>query len=105
MKHLPWRECGWALLFLLALAGLYMGAYYATITPRPRLVSKRYGIGVIGGKTFPVCVPGYHFLPEAWVSPVFAPMHNLDRQLRPETWSRERARELLYEEFRRDNER
>src|SRR5947207_709201 len=31
MRHLPWRETGWAIAFLAALALLYGGSYYAAL--------------------------------------------------------------------------
>jgi hypothetical protein len=82
MRHFPWRECSYALGFLVLLATLYVGAYYAMvermigfggITSRGTRVSTRERTIFVGYRIESVPLDG-----------IFAPMHALDRRLRPE---------------------
>lgn len=87
MKHFPWRECGWAVLFLLVLAGLYFGAYFAMMRP---IVSVSHSERGVSGR-----VPFYNrpWMPHTmaeWASTIFAPMHAIDRALRPDFWAESR---------------
>jgi hypothetical protein len=69
MKHLPLRECGAAIAVVVALLGAYGGAYWATID----------GVEIQRG------VAKYR-LPREFAESLFAPAHELDRQLRVDYW-------------------
>jgi hypothetical protein len=81
MKHLPLRECGYAIVFVLALFLLYGGAYFAMMQ---RL---DLGISAIAGQETPMVE--YRCGGE-WAETFFGPAHEVDRQLRPDLWKGER---------------
>lgn len=77
--HIPWKEMGWALVFVVLLLVVYVGSYLALVkrgTPLPGTgeVHALYRIG------------------ENWesgevIQTIFRPMNQLDRRLRPDYWS------------------
>jgi hypothetical protein len=77
MRHFHLCELGYAVGFIVLLAALYIGAYYAMVQkddvfPYP----------------FKADVASYHFGDE-WAESFFAPAHAIDRRLRPEFWEYE----------------
>jgi hypothetical protein len=79
MKHLPLRECGYAIAFIVALVLLYGGAYLAMMTYEDigsgrRIVILEYRFGGERAEYF------------------FAPAHEIDRRLRPDLWRFEMSR-------------
>lgn len=80
MKHLPIRECGWAALVLVVLAGLYVGGYYANVVRVELLLGSRSGHSVVNVRVYRVG--------GTWAEAFFAPMHAIDRQIRPAYWGR-----------------
>lgn len=83
MKHVPIREIGYALAFLVLLAAVYVGGYYALVIREddwqiefgelPRVVimppQAVYRLGGDSSKDF------------------FSLLHEIDRRLRPSYWS------------------
>jgi hypothetical protein len=94
-RFFPWRECGWAVVFLLLLAGLYVGSYYVILD---EWESERCRLSAILSRTVGGQLPLHPSpLPEPrlearyrfggdWVALFFAPMHGLDRIVRPGYW-------------------
>jgi hypothetical protein len=80
MKHLPLRECGYAIVFFIVLLALYGGAYLAMM--------QRFetGISAMGEEETPFVE--YRFGGES-SDTFFGPAHELDRQLRPDLWKGE----------------
>ena len=81
MRHLPLRECGYAVGFILAIMLLYGGAYLGMM--------ERIDLGIssIAGEETPMVA--YRFGGD-WSESFFAPAHEIDRQLRPDLWKGER---------------
>jgi hypothetical protein len=80
MKHLPLRECGYAIAFVLAMCVLYGGAYLALMQADD----------TGAGRYMPMLK--YRFGGE-WSKRIFAPAHEVDRRIRPELWRFEVARD------------
>jgi hypothetical protein len=78
MKHLPLRECGYAIAFIVALLLLYGGAYLAMMERRLLLISS------VASQVY----VDYRYGDE-WSEALFGPAHELDRQIRPELWKGE----------------
>jgi hypothetical protein len=80
MKHLPWKETGWAIVFIVLLAFVYAGSYYAMVTQE-----WHSGIfweeGWFGSRP----EPKYPFCDEV-LKTVYGPMYSLDRKVRPGFW-------------------
>jgi hypothetical protein len=76
MRHFPLRELGYAIAFLVLLAAIYVGAYYA-------MVGQGEMAGFPGSDevTFPM-YPVWQQQSE-WF---FSLAHELDKSLRPEFW-------------------
>ena len=81
MKHLPLRECGYAIAFVVVLTGLYAGAYFAMM--------QRFDLGIssIAGEETPIVTYRFGGESSEWF---FAPAHEVDRRLRPDLWRNER---------------
>jgi hypothetical protein len=73
MRHFPLRELGYALGFVVLLAALYVGSYYAMVERR------------VAGVSFTIIMVRYRFC-EEWARQFFAPVHALDQRLRPDFW-------------------
>jgi hypothetical protein len=84
MKHLPLRECGYAIAVLAVLAGLYLGAYFVLL--------ERLDLGELVAQRG---TPEYREMPAAcyytgeWGYDFFRPAHHVDRMLRPWVWANE----------------
>jgi hypothetical protein len=78
MRHVPFRECGYAIGFVLLLAAIYVGSYYAMV----QKIEFHWGV------PFTVDVVSYRF-GGVGADSFFGPAHALDQQLRPEFWKRE----------------
>jgi hypothetical protein len=77
MKHVPWREICWAIGFLTLSIGIYIGAYFALVDPRPTGVFMGVGPWRLDSH--------YRFGTE--VNKVFfAPLEAVDRKMRPGRW-------------------
>ena len=75
MHHFPLRECGYAVGFIVLLAGLYVGAYYAMVE---RVSLKPFSSSP--------CFASYR-MSGVWAMQFFNPMHEIDRLLfRPDFW-------------------
>jgi hypothetical protein len=74
MRHFPLRECGYAFV-VVALAAVYVGAYYQSVTPSAYAFLDDRGIKMKA--TYPA----------EWMQAFFAPVHGIDRELRPDTWT------------------
>jgi len=85
IKHLPLRECGYAIGFVVLLVALYVGGYYAMVERIVTLTSVTPG-GVRVSRLEKTVTVGYRFESEL-LHRIFAPMHALDRRLRPEWWN------------------
>jgi hypothetical protein len=86
MNHLPLRECGYALTFIVVLLGLYLGAYFAMV--------ERVDFGELIASSRPYLGPArpfafYRFGGD-WSQSFFYPAHALDRRIRAELWEGER---------------
>lgn len=76
MKQL-WRDWAWVAPFVVAMMGLYIGAYYANV--ETCCVSEN------GGPVREVrCLGGS--LTSSWGRVIFAPIHMIDRAVRPDLW-------------------
>lgn len=82
MKCFPWREWVWVVPLLVALTGLYVAAYYA---------NARATIVIDNDKTAREEPYLDGFLASPWGRVIFAPMHAMDRAVRPEFWNRLRG--------------
>ena len=79
-KRSGWALAGAGLISLLALLGLYLGAYYGSLAGVTHISEE-----IRPGTVWPRRMPEYRFVP--WVSAiVFYPVHQMDRRLRPEVW-------------------
>ena len=67
MRHFPIRELGYAIGFIVALAAIYVGSYYAMVDR---------------GALRDACWVRYP-MGQKWAKPLFAAMHEVDRRLRP----------------------
>ena len=77
MRHFPIRELGYAIGFVVLLAVLYVGSYYAMVE---RIEGQLYAQ--------PIAFPVYRF-GQNYSESLFRSMHCLDRKLRPEFWHAE----------------
>jgi hypothetical protein len=87
MRHFPVREPGYAIGFIVVLAALYVGAYYAMVITRSQYLD-RYMLSLkVSTKGPPIyrVAPEYRFGGDAAVR-FFAPMHDIDTRLRPSIW-------------------
>ena len=110
-SHMPWKELGYAIGTLLLLLGLYVGAYFLTVTRICLVhydlenVPVPYSTTVIGPGGEPVeetrerldlgiienykVVPRYRFADsfgDETLAAFFAPIHDADVRFRPEFW-------------------
>jgi hypothetical protein len=76
MRHFPIRELGYAIGFVVLLAALYVGSYFLAVTPTTFASPDGGGVSIR-------MKPAY---PAEWMEPVFAPIYEIDRKLRPEAW-------------------
>jgi hypothetical protein len=79
-KRSRWTLAGAGLISLVALLGLYLGAYYGSLSGVAHVAEE-----IRPGTVWPRRVPDYRLLP-AVSAIVFYPVHQLDRRLRPEVW-------------------
>jgi hypothetical protein len=86
------RESGWIMMIglPLLLLVLYVGAYYATVRATPRTVGGKFvpttrsgGGEFVPGYSLPLD-RGYEWGPR--IAQLFAPIHWVDRFLRPDDW-------------------
>ena len=82
MRYFPLREMGYSIAFMVVLAAIYAGAYYATVDRVPAI---SFGNETEG---FRWVVPSYS-IPK--MADFFDPMHEVDRRLRPAYWSDKEA--------------
>jgi hypothetical protein len=80
LRHLPLRELGYAVGFLVLLAALYVGAYFATVE------RSLFGAGINADWPDQPWLPWYPRIESEWTHPFFAPMHVVDLKLRPDYW-------------------
>jgi hypothetical protein len=75
MRHFPVCEMGYAFGFIAILLALYVGAYYAMVDRREfgDACWVRYPMG------------------QKWAKPLFAAMHEVDREIRPDSWRNENS--------------
>jgi hypothetical protein len=81
MRHFPLRETGYAIGFVVLLAALYVGAYFAMVDRQAIPLRMTGGIILYS-------FPTYRFGDEsaAWF---FAPMYAIDRRIRSDFWKPE----------------
>jgi hypothetical protein len=80
MQHFTFRECGYALGSLSLLAALYVGSYYTNVE-RMQLYNSTND-----PPEFLATWPRYRVGEDSWAHDFYAPIHALDRQLRPGVW-------------------
>ena len=94
MKHLPWRECGYAIGFILVLAAIYVGSYYA-------MVRREYSPPF--SSVWGTDEDDREFVRPKYshddMADFFRPMHEIDRRLRREYWSMEDAKKEWKEQW------
>jgi hypothetical protein len=73
---MPWKELGYAIGFVVLLAAIYVGAYYATVEPAT------LWLGPYPNQD-KMAIPTYH-LPNC--ESFFSPAHEMDKRLRPDVW-------------------
>jgi hypothetical protein len=88
-----WKELGYAIVFVVLLAAMYVGAYYAMVQREEIDVLLRYRPPSIRAHV------AYRFGGEAAHS-MFSPMHEIDRYIRQDWWKDES--ELWYLRTRED---
>jgi hypothetical protein len=88
MRHFPLRELGYAISFLVLLAALYVGAYYAMVERTEHIHGFMIGIGM---RDPPTVKLKYRYGGE-WSMAFFYPAHDIDRRLRPDLWRGELTR-------------
>ena len=79
MKHFPLRELGYAVGFIVLLAAIYVGSYYAMV--------ERSSVRV-EGRSIAVSHPRSPFAryPASSLETFFEPIHRLDRMIRHRYW-------------------
>jgi hypothetical protein len=77
MKHLPLRECGYAIGVVAFLVALYVGSYYALVEKKEAFAVSSWALGNW---------PSYR-VGGAWAEKLYDPMYHLDRRLRPHIWN------------------
>jgi hypothetical protein len=84
MRHFPFRELGYVIGFLLLMATLYIGSYYATVQryvyDAPAIFELPDGSLAVGW----FATPKYCIGEESAL--FFRPMHQFDRLVRPGFW-------------------
>jgi hypothetical protein len=85
MRHMPIRELGYAIAFLIVVATLYAGAYFAMVE-RTEFRFTGSPLAFPSGDEYSFVE--YRFGGDAAQS-FFAPMHAVDRLLRPKLWQYE----------------
>jgi hypothetical protein len=78
MRHFPIHELGYAIGFVVLLAALYVGAYYAMVE-RVRLVTDTDPPRILA-------TSARYWIVDSWAQDFYAPLYALDRQLRPGFW-------------------
>ena len=78
MRHFRFRELGYALGFIVALAAIYLGSYHAMV----QKIEFHWGV------PFTMDVVSYRFGGE-WADSFFTTAHAVDQKLRPKFWERE----------------
>ena len=98
MKHLPLRECGYAIAVVVAVCLLYGGAYLALVEVveredlrgAMRRPGDRHDLpGTPREISPPTCVARYR-IGNDWAKAFFSPIHELDRRVRPDYWGEPR---------------
>jgi hypothetical protein len=78
MGHFPLRELGYAIGFVVLVAAIYVGAYYAMV--------ERSGLRYIRtANQVPWFLPSYPMIESTYS--FFAPMHEIDLRFRPDYWN------------------
>jgi hypothetical protein len=85
-QRFPIRECGYAIGVLAVLAGLYVGAYLATVD---REIDVLWDTSAPTGPKDVIAV--YPTYPASVLEGFFTPIHRLDQMARPHFWSAEAA--------------
>jgi hypothetical protein len=83
MRHFPLRECGYVIGCIVLLGAMYVGGYYGTIM-RVATAEHYDGDDASWRLGRPFMAPRY---PADRLEAFFAPIHSLDRMLRPEFWN------------------
>ena len=94
MKHLPIKEVAWALVFVVLLFSVYVGAYFALVDRIAQYDSVPTGSAeVVGEVTLPPpvfsvgrIVPQYR-VGDEWARTVFGHIYEIDRIVRPDHWN------------------
>lgn len=81
---MPWKELGYAAGFVVVLAALYVGAYYAMV----KRDLEEIAVNGAGGRLQAFVVPRY---PAVGLDALFSPIHQIDKRIRLEFWSLEGA--------------
>lgn len=80
MRDATLRGIGYAAVFLVVLATMYVGSYFALVERGPNInYSPSYP------PTQP-SMPTYRWISAGWVQSLFAPVHALDVRLRHDYW-------------------
>ena len=87
MKHMPLRECGYAIGFVAILLVLYGGAYIAMMQRTERISGFMFE-----GKIAEISVRLEYRCGGDTSAAFFGPAHEIDRRLRPEMWRNELIR-------------
>jgi hypothetical protein len=76
---------GYAVGVVVVLAALYVGAYFAVVTPTWNFVGSGRELDI--GMT-----PSYRIVPDEWADPIFSPAVDAEKWIWPSKWSKEAAR-------------
>jgi hypothetical protein len=99
MRHFPLRECGFAVGFVVVLATIYVGSYYATV--RRQYFPPMSATWIENGTEDDYERLNVHPIYRPECSRTFySPMYEIDRKLRPDYWSSKEAKKEEDERFK-----
>ncbi len=85
-----WKYRGWkeALIVLMVLLTLYVGAYCWMVVPLPLYGLSGSALPASQAIVVPIYDPPFFPLQGAggWIGSILAPVHSLDRRIRPHVW-------------------
>jgi hypothetical protein len=84
MRHVPLRELGYAVGFIVMLALLHAGAYFAMVSKEIDIESTELAVGQT---ELNVRVNATYWFGSDWSASFFRPVNDADRLIRPRYWA------------------
>jgi hypothetical protein len=81
MRHFPWRECGYAIVVLVVLTGLYVGSYFSVVSSSVSLTIKT-DPGSPKGWGWAKCIYFRYRSNWQWMEPFFTPLQQIEARIR-----------------------